>query len=241
MFGLGKYKTEIIGISAEIAIADIFDIIIPDAYRRRGAQEVVEMLKPIAKAAFIQNNIPKPVKHIAEDQNPVDFILATGESLSVKTNQKKLGKVAPQEIGQPTSKTFFKHFHHIFNTEEPLSYFKSKELFKELTIDNIDILLKEYWDYLFNTDYYLHFFDVLNSENYLSYSANFIVFDKIDSPTWNIRDITFSQTKDSWNESNTVRYHGISIGEFQVHNNRNCFKFRFIMNNIVKLVNEGIL
>ena len=42
---------------------------------------------------------------------------------------------------------------------------------------------------------------------------------------WEKEKFTFTrQTIEKWNESNTVKYDGISIGEFQVHNNRNCFK-----------------
>ena len=38
------------------------------------------------------------------------------------------------------------------------------------------------------------------------------------------------------NFCNTVKYDGISIGEFQVHKNRECFKFRFNLDNFVKVV-----
>lgn len=44
-----------------------------------------------------------------------------------------------------------------------------------------------------------------------------------------------------WNESNTVKYSNVSIGEFQVHNKRNCFKFRFNMDGINKLIESGEL
>ena len=33
-----------------------------------------------------------------------------------------------------------------------------------------------------------------------------------------------------------VKYDGITIGEFQVHKNRNCFKFRFNMQNLLNLL-----
>lgn len=43
-------------------------------------------------------------------------------------------------------------------------------------------------------------------------------------------------TLEEWNESNTVKYGGITIGEFQVHQNRNCFKFRFNMQNLLEIL-----
>ena len=42
---------------------------------------------------------------------------------------------------------------------------------------------------------------------------------------------------EDWNESNTVKYNNISIGEFQVHNNRQCYKFRFNFKNLIKILN----
>ena len=50
---------------------------------------------------------------------------------------------------------------------------------------------------------------------------------------WEKELFSFSQPNIStWNESNSVSYNGISLGEFQVHNNRNCFKFRFNFENL---------
>lgn len=52
----------------------------------------------------------------------------------------------------------------------------------------------------------------------------------------------FSFTKEKleeWNESNTVKYKGISIGEFQVHKARDCYKFRFNLENLEKVVSDN--
>ena len=56
---------------------------------------------------FDDNDIPFPIIHIAENQSPIDFILEDNRTLSVKSNEKRLGKVAPQVIGQPTNETYF--------------------------------------------------------------------------------------------------------------------------------------
>ena len=55
---------------------------------------------------------------------------------------------------------------------------------------------------------------------------------------WKREKFSFTkETIDKWNESNTVKYDGKTIGEFQVHNNRVCFKFRFQMQNLIDLLN----
>ena len=60
---------------------------------------------------------------------------------------------------------------------------------------------------------------------------------KIMDYEWKREKFTFTRpTIEKWNESNTVKYDGISIGEFQVHNNRNCYKFRFNMKNLLDMI-----
>ena len=55
---------------------------------------------------------------------------------------------------------------------------------------------------------------------------------------FNKEKITFSRNLDEWNESNTVKYEGISIAEIQLHNHR-TFKFRFIIKNLLPLVSNN--
>jgi membrane peptidoglycan carboxypeptidase len=77
-----------------------------------------------------------------------------------------------------------------------------------------------------------------------AYDPKFIVFEKTSSPLWDPDKITFTRpTVSDWNESNTVKYEydGVSIGEFQVHNKRDNFKFRFNMSGINKLITENRL
>ncbi len=66
------------------------------------------------------------------------------------------------------------------------------------------------------------------------------VFAIIDSDEFKKEKFTFTRDLDDWNESNTVKYEGINIGEFQVHKNRNSLKFRFDMRNLIKLLEEEI-
>ena len=56
---------------------------------------------------------------------------------------------------------------------------------------------------------------------------------------WQKEKFTFTKTDISlWNESNTVKYDGLTIGEFQVHNHRSCFKFRFHLANLLTILKK---
>lgn len=240
-------NNESVGISAEVAIAKSFGLNINPYYEERADKEIVDLLmkNDNVKRIFEKERIPAPASHIAEGQNPIDFILTDGKSLSVKTNQKALGKVAPQIIGQPTSDTYFAYLEQYFSnfslrekldteglmdTDENRAY-----IFKKFSIDNVAAVTDMYWKNLFDCDYYLHFFNLSNRSNPLN---NYLLLGKAEAPTWENDKFSFTQTLDSWNESNTLKYHGISIGEFQVHRKRNCFKFRFNMKGLVKLYNK---
>ena len=152
-----KFNNEKIGISAEIAIADTFNIVVDNRYRTRGDKEIITLLQRGILNIFFEENIPIPSKHVAEDQNPIDFILENGETLSVKTNKRQLGKVAPQIIGQPSDETYFSHMKNELlddipefdNIENELkkreledNYENRSKIFKEISIKYIDIIIQ---------------------------------------------------------------------------------------------------
>ena len=107
-------NNEEIGISAEVAIADALNIYISPEYSSRADQTATKLISSMnIRDLFAKESIPAPVKHIAERQNPVDFLLFGEKTLSVKTNQKDIGKAAPQKVGQPTQFTYYEHFKDI--------------------------------------------------------------------------------------------------------------------------------
>lgn len=238
---LSEYKTEIIGISAEVAIADEYNVKINDYYRARSNPNVVVAARKVIKKAFNEYAIKAPIRHIAEGQNPIDFILSNQKTLSVKSNQRKLGKVAPQSIGQPTADTYWRYFSDFADDTIPDDYQGKAKMFKRVTINRIDEILSLYWESIFECDSLLHFYDFLDKAGTLNDEPRYIAFDKRESPQWDKNHIKFTQSLETWNESNTVKYNNISIGEFQVHNNRNCFKFRFNMDSIAILTEAGII
>jgi hypothetical protein len=238
-------NNEQIGVSAEISIGDIFNVDISDNYRNRGAQLITDSIKPIVKDMFKKNNIPFPIQHVAERQSKVDFTLKDNKTLSIKTNKQKLGKAAPQKIGQASSNTWFSILAERLNIAYiPTAYPEKVKLFKIIALTRIEELLYIYWDYMFDCDFLIQIYNIVDSKNLPTNDPKYIVIKKTSSPVWDSSKITFTKkTVLEWNESNTVKYEydGIPIGEFQVHNNRDNFKFRFNMAGITRLMNEGRL
>ena len=82
-------NNESIGISAEVAIAKTYGIAVNPDYAARAEKPIVDLLlrNNNVERIFTIEGIPSPVKHIAERQNPVDFMLEGGKTLSVKTHK----------------------------------------------------------------------------------------------------------------------------------------------------------
>lgn len=255
-----KFNNEVIGISAEIAVADTFKVSINENYRKREENDIVNVLENLLKEN-ITEIFPKgviPIEHVAEGGNPIDFKLNNGKTLSVKTNKRQLGKVAPQIIGQPTAETYFSHmknellddipeFDDIENKlkERKLedNYENRSKIFKEISVKYIDIIINEYWKNLVECDYLLFFYNIIGKDKKISKNPEYIIVTKeLELPNFEKENFSFTKTLTNWNESNTVKYNyngtQISIGEFQVHRNRNCFKFRFNIKNILKIINS---
>lgn len=243
-------NNESFGISAEVAIAKSFGVQINPDYVARSEKSIVDLLMKddCIKKIFSREGIPAPSKHIAEGQNPVDFELVGGKTLSVKTNQEGLGKVAPQNIGQPTAETYFNYLESYFSNfslkkilaDQKLSdtYENRSFVFKQISMKDTAKVVEMYWHNLFDCDYYLHFF---NLETRLNPLNNYVALGRSKCPAWSQKDFSFTQSLESWNESNTLKYCGISIGEFQVHRNRNCFKFRFNMKGVLELFSKKLI
>ncbi|MDR0980007.1 MAG: hypothetical protein LBM12_02540 [Candidatus Nomurabacteria bacterium] len=242
---MNELNNEQVGVSIEIAIADVFGTPVSATYRSRGAQEIIDSVKSIIKDTFDKNNIPTPITHIAEGQNLVDFILTGNKTLSVKSNKRKLGKVAPQKVGQASSRTWYALLADELGIMEiPETYAEKARLFKEIAISRITELLTVYWKNMFDCDYLIHIYNVVDENDRPTGDPKALVLEKMESPIWDASKISFTKpTVAEWNESNTVKYEydGVAIGEFQVHNSRDNFKFRFNVDGIAKLIDENRL
>ena len=59
---------------------------------------------------------------------------------------------------------------------------------------------------------------------------------------FNPSKFTFTKpTVAEWNESTTVKYNSVTIGEFQIHNNRDCVKFRFHFKNLLHIADTHVV
>ena len=191
---------------------------------RVDVNKVNKLLEPI-KLFFKSNKIP-PLTYTGHDDDVVDFVDSNKNTYSVKSNIKKNDKVCPQVIGQPTKKSFIKKVYNIINNTELLAL--SDTEIKKNIFEKTNEYLNLYLGKLFCCDYMIYIND--------SYDIKMIdkkkfIFEK--------EKITFKKTLENWNESITVRYNDIDVGEFQVHNNRSGIKFRFRLNNLLSIINNN--
>lgn len=234
-------NNEEIGISAEVAIAEAFNVPISQDYLSRADRTTTKLISSMdIRNLFANELIPDPVQHIAEGQNSVDFLLVGGKTLSVKTNQKDVGRAAPQKVGQPTHVTYYDYFKDIIGVDEQTYFQNPDRYFKETSIYKISQVINRYWKNMFDCDYLILFYDVIPALEGYGRIGYRIFGRSAVPPCWNPELFSFTQsTPDTWNESNTLKYNGITLGNFQDHRNRDCFKFRFNMDGIIKLIDNG--
>ena len=161
-------------------------------------------------------------KHSAKCGSPYDYTAVENSELhlSAKTTQKD-GKICPQVIGQPSRKKFCEYFKLDSNNK---TVEEINGLIKQYIQDNIFELLREYFSHTFDCPmiYYNKKADIVQ----------FITCKQLIE--WStISSLSFSHIKKNklWNESSCIciEKNGklITLGEFQVHNHRDCIKFRW--------------
>lgn len=231
LFSKCDINNETVGISIENAICNIFSLDKPEHLNRRTNSIIEKSANKAINTAF--TFLPKPIKYVGfksgerggRSKSPIDFILEGEKTLSLKTN---IGnRVCPSEIGQPSIETFKNYFAYLITDYDGFDY----ESFKKLVFEYIDELMNQYFRHLFDCDYLLWIYKDKESFDYKILS---------NDVTFNFEKEHFSFTRDidNWNESNTVKYRNKTIGEFQIHKNRNCLKFRFNMYNLLELLNN---
>ena len=177
-------------------------------------------------------------------------------TISVKTNING-DKVCPQNIGQTTRQKFMQHFNVTVLENE-----SQTTAIKRHILTNVGQMLPNYLNQLNACDYLIHIHlkkktavpqlgTKETTENYISLFPETQLSTtalEVKYISWYHRSffenfhfdhqkITFSRsTVETWNESSSVKYNGVSIGEFQIHNNRNCVKFRFHFKNLCDMI-----
>lgn len=227
-------NNEVYGISAEISLCDVYDIPVNDNYRKRSDSFIVEKLHTVSEDFKDRSGLLLN-QHIAEGGNPHDF-LAGSETISIKSNKNNIGRISPQVIGQCTSNSFYYPFIELCDNYSDdylsLSYSQQAYIFKKTVMGNLPAMLDSYWDYMNNSDYFVLYYHITSDNP----KCNLI--DVTQKPLWGNYELSTTRSLSEWNESNTIKLDNKSIGEFQVHNNRNNFKFRF---NLKGLLDLGII
>lgn len=215
-----KVLTEDLGKMFEMAICLLYEIEYCGNYKY-SLEEAYSIKDKLHK---LKDNFPFTIKHIAKNGNRYDFVTIDDDKihLSAKTT-KKVGKVCPQVIGQASKKKFceFLGLNLNYNLEEIKKYIEI----------NIKSLLEIYFMNTFDCPIV-----------YYNKSKNNILFVKSrESINWKTYKISFSHIikNKKWNESSCIIVDDTTIGEFQIHNNRNCIKFRWSFEKLLKFFHKN--
>jgi hypothetical protein len=211
--------TEDLGKIFEMTICILYGIIFDGKY----SYTLQEAEKLLPRIQNLLNLFPYKIKHTAKNGSRYDFTGVDDEMirLSAKTT-KKDGKVCPQVIGQPSKKKFCEYF-QIDNLE--------LEQIKIYICENIYKLLHIYSSNTFDCPII-----------YYNKHKNLLLFIKLKQLiNWTEHSIQFSHIikNKKWGESSTITINKITIGEFQVHNNRDCIKFRWAFEKILNLFKDN--
>ena len=227
--------TETLGMTAEKTICDMFNLKYPPHFEDRVSRDLQKKLTPIINSAF--NSLPKAIRHTGSEQGErggqskcsYDFVLDGNLTLSLKTNTGKM--VCPPEVGQPGALTCGRYFGHLINGQEinPI-------IFKQMVFNCVDKMLPIYIEHLTDSDYLLWIFKKQDA-----YDFRIVLKNTGRNFVWEKSKLTFTKNSlDEWNESNTLKYDNISIGEFQIHRSRNSYKFRFNLENLLNVLEKNV-
>lgn len=166
------------------------------------------------------------IKHAGHLNKEYDFTKDKDKTISIKTIMSG-NKICPQLIGQCSLKSF--------NNKMGLSIIDKLEL-KKFFLENKLMMIKEYLKGLFCCDTMI----IFKFQSGIVYIIEKVV-DNIEFKG----EYVLETSKDisDWKESNTVYFVSKnkkeSLGEMQIHNNRDCIKFRFNVNILVDMINRG--
>ena len=221
-------NTEQLGILVERAMCDIVKI--PFNTKRKYdslpgdvVDDISETVGPVLKKMKLQ--------HVGNLNTTYDFVNSENNTtISVKTLMKG-NRICPQHIGQCSlnslSSKLGKHFDKI-------------ETFKNYFMDNKIDMLTNYLVNCFCCDMTIIYkFDK---------GIVYIIRRRGDIKFTNELSLSTSKLLCDWNESNTVYVNELnlnekrlSIGELQIHKNRNCVKFRFNVDTLVEMIKSGYI
>lgn len=214
-----KHNNETYGISLEFALCKLFNLEIPPSFYNRVNDQMVEDFLSTLR----QLKLPITFNDFVGDRNSnVDFKVNDYQTLSVKTVKTKGNKICPQTIGQPTFNSWKRHFNFLLENQNC----ENKGDVKRIISQNLNIFLPLYWNHIFCCDWLLI---------YIIENNRLVLFNGTKKKTFEDDRIKLSKDVSLWNEGICVKTtEGGAIGEFQIHNNRDCIKFRFYLKFILE-------
>ena len=199
------------------------------------------------------------VKNTKVDFTVEDAPMGPG-TVSVKSSYRD-DKVCPQVIGQTTKEKYMAHF----NIPMPETKDTEKAIKQHFLADPVTVC-DQMLQNLNCCDYIIHVSGSLvkraptlgtligsETSSYIdkcknndleicpthtlgNLNVNWFHKSILEGFVWDSSLFSFTKTLDTWNESCTVKYNGISIAEFQIHKKRNSAKFRFRMKALIGII-----
>jgi len=221
-------NTETLGITTEHALCIYYNIThkISDTRVSKPLSNIlVDCFNKCKLSNYINLN-----KHIGGKNTYIDF-LNKEQTISVKTNY-STHKICPSTIGQTTKKKWLNHF--------DIDLVDNKNI-KNFIVKNINNIFSEYLSHLFCCDklVYLKCKKIKKTNNILIDTLFISPKLNINNSNLNFHFSHLIKNKE-WNESTTLYIQNsnlnknYSIGEFQIHNKRNCIKFRINLLNLLE-------
>lgn len=223
-------NTEELGMLTEKVICDVSKINFNT--NREYSGMVKEMYGDINKSIGEIYKTVKLTDHVGNMNKEYDFMGVNDTKkkvikVSVKTIMKGANKICPQRVGQCS----LKKFNERFGME-----FKSTDEIKMYYYEDLRMLLDEYLKNTFCCDNTL----VYKFRDGVMYNVERIRVPKFINVVFSLKNDI-----DDWNESNTVyavmygkRY---TLGEVQIHRNRDCIKYRFNSDTLIRMIEYGYI
>jgi adenine-specific DNA-methyltransferase len=223
-------NTEELGMLTEKVICDVSKIKFNTNRKYNGMTD--EMYQDIYKSIKGMYKTIKLTDHVGNMNKEYDFMGVNDTKkkvikVSIKTIMKATNKICPQKVGQCSLKKFNERFNENFRSTDEIKMYYYNSLEKSLN------------EYLKNT------FCCDNTLIYKFREGIMYDIEKIRVPKFINVVFSLKNDIDVWNESNTVyvvmygeRY---TLGEIQIHRNRDCIKYRFNSDTLIKLIEYGYI
>lgn len=210
--------TEDLGKITEYAVCLIYQTMFNGPFKY-SVEKAINLSKRISQ---LKELLPGKYIHTGNKDNLNDFENEEDKTqhLSVKSCKKGY-KICPQLIGQ-TSR-FSEHF--------GLPLTSTKNDIQDYILQNTSNVLTRYIESTFHCP--VLFYNEQKDEAMLIHLIKPI--------NWFENELTFThiEKQKEWNESTSLKCKGKTIGEFQIHNHRNCTKFRFDIKNLFEVFSNN--